>query len=401
MERAAGLRGVLGAAAFFLLQPGSLAQAHSTGESFLVLRPAAGTGTWDLAVRDLDDALVIDRDGDGHVTGKELRQRRAEIEAYALGHLGLTSAVGPCAPRADGFAIGHRAGGSYASLTLQLDCPAGLAPGDGLPAWLTVDDRLFFDRDGLHRAFVTVEGPAIGSSETALLRAGQTSTRFALAQAGPGAVPRAAGFVREGALHIWQGLDHVLFLLVLLLPAVLQRQIRSGPRGAGPGAAIWVPAPSLRAALVDVLRVVTAFTLAHSITLGLAAVGALHASGRIIEPAIAASVLLAAANNLYPIFGRDRHVVAFALGLLHGFGFSAVLAEVGLPKGHLLAALFGFNLGVELGQLALVALFVPLAYLARGTASYRRWGLAAGSACAGVVAAVWLVQRVLGISMFG
>ena len=109
---------------------------------------------------------------------------------------------------------------------------------------------------------------------------------------------------------------------------------------------------------------VTAFTVAHSITLGLAALGVVRVSRRIIEPAIAASVLLAAANNCARSSGRDRWVVAFALGLLHGFGFSSVLAELGLPQGQLLAALFGFNAGVELGQLVLVALFVPLAFCA-------------------------------------
>jgi hypothetical protein len=367
------------------------AEAHSTGESFLVLHPGAEiSGRWDLAVRDLDDALAppIDGDGDGHVTAGELRARQTDIEAYALGRLIATTPTGACTVRADGFDLARRSSGAYVTIGLQLRCPDAEAS-------LTLDDRAFFDRDGLHRAFVTFEDR--GRSETTVLRAGQTRASFALgATPGKSGAATAARFVREGILHIWQGLDHVLFLIVLLLPAVLRR--RDGP---GDAAAAWTPVDSLRPALTDVLRVITAFTVAHSITLGLAAVGALHAAGRIIEPAIAASVVLAAANNLYPLFGRDRWVVAFALGLLHGFGFSAVLAEVGLPRGHLLAALFGFNFGVELGQLALVALVVPLAYLARKTPLYRQLGLAAGSAVAGAVAVVWMIERILNVSLLG
>jgi hypothetical protein len=360
------------------------AWAHSTGESFLALRAdGGGSGTWDLAVRDLDDALVLDRNGDGHVTAGEVRARQAAIVGFARAHLDVASNAGTCAPTVTAFGLGHRPSGAYVTLQLRLGCPAGAAE-------LFVDDRAFFDRDGLHRAFVTLQAEA--GSETALLRADQTRAHFAWtggAVRGAGVV--AADFVRSGALHIWQGLDHVLFLIVLLLPAVLRREADG----------TWIPAPSLRAALGDVLRVVTAFTVAHSLTLGLAALGAVRASGRIVEPAIAASVVLAAVNNLRPIFGRDRWVVAFALGLLHGFGFSAVLAEVGLPSGQLLAALFGFNLGVELGQLALVALVVPLAFLARRTVAYRRLGLAAGSAIAGAVATVWLVERIAGTPFWG
>jgi hypothetical protein len=364
------------------------AHAHSTGESFLVLRPAtagASSGTWDLAVRDLDDALTIDADGDGRITAAELRARQGEIAAYALTHLALARSGEACAPSVDSFAIGQRAGVAQASLGLRLGCPEPASSHDDR---LVVRDDLFFDRDGLHRAFVTVERQ--GQAETSLFRAGRTEHSFALGVRGPGAASAAAGFVREGVLHIWQGLDHVLFVIVLLLPAVLRRIGADSS-----GAHAWVPVPTLRAALGDVVPVITAFTVAHSITLALAALGALRASARIIEPAIAASVVLAALNNLRPTFGRDRWVVAFALGLLHGFGFSAVLAEVGLPKAHLVAALFGFNLGVEIGQLALVALVVPLAFVARKSVLYRRLGLLGGSAVAGAVAVVWMIERIV------
>ena len=112
---------------------------------------------------------------------------------------------------------------------------------------------------------------------------------------------------------------------------------------------------------------------------------------------IAASVVIAGVNNLRPVFGPDRWLVAFALGLLHGFGFSSVLSDGGLASGHLLSALLGFNLGVELGQLAIVAAFVPAAFLVRRTVAYHRVALIGGSTAIAFVATVWFVARVLDI----
>jgi hypothetical protein len=107
---------------------------------------------------------------------------------------------------------------------------------------------------------------------------------------------------------------------------------------------------TLKAALVDVLKIVTAFTLAHSLTLTLAALGALSLPSRLVESAIAASVILAALNNLWPLVHRWRALVAFTFGLIHGFGFASVLADLGLPRGALVLSLVGFNVGVELGS---------------------------------------------------
>jgi hydrogenase/urease accessory protein HupE len=187
----------------------------------------------------------------------------------------------------------------------------------------------------------------------------------------------------KGVWHIWTGYDHILFLIALLLPGVLQR------RATG-----WEAQAAPRSILSDVLKTVTAFTLAHSITLSLAALEIVRLPPRFVESAIAASVILAAVNNLLPLLSDRGWLVAFTFGLMHGFGFANALADLGLRRATLAPALFGFNFGVELGQLAIVGLFLPPALLLRHRSFYHRALLPAGSGAIAVVAALWLAERV-------
>jgi hypothetical protein len=187
-------------------------------------------------------------------------------------------------------------------------------------------------------------------------------------------------YAREGVWHIWLGFDHVLFLLSLLLPAVL-------------------PAPRFAPAFWEVFRVVTAFTVAHSITLALASFSVVSLPSRLVESAIAASVALAALNNLFPVVQRGRWLVAFTFGLIHGFGFASVLTGLGLPKESLLLALVSFNLGVEAGQLCIVGAFLPLGYALRHTWAYRRLVVVGGSALILLIAGLWMVERMFNLQL--
>ncbi|MCB1675992.1 MAG: HupE/UreJ family protein [Halioglobus sp.] len=189
-------------------------------------------------------------------------------------------------------------------------------------------------------------------------------------------------YLRQGVWHIWAGIDHILFLFTLLLPAVLVYRRRQ-----------WRPLDEVRPALVGMLKIVTAFTVAHSITLALAAGGIVSLPSSLVEPLIALSVLVAALNNMRPVFPTSRWWMAFGFGLLHGFGFAGALAELGLPGGAAVTALLAFNLGVEAGQLVIVAAVFPLAISLRRTLIYRRWLFNAGSAGAAVIASVWLFER--------
>ena len=192
-------------------------------------------------------------------------------------------------------------------------------------------------------------------------------------------------YLQAGISHIRGGIDHLLFLLSLLLPAVLLRQ--NGH---------WRAQPCARPAFLSILKVVTAFTLAHSITLSLAAFDVVRLPSRLTESVIAASIIIAALNNLFPVITEARARIAFAFGLLHGFGFASVLADMGLPNGARLLSLVAFNLGIECGQLAVVLLVMPAIYSVRRAALYQRAVLPMGSAAIALLATVWFMQRAFG-----
>jgi len=356
------------------------ALAHKASDSYLVLdiKGREVAGQWDIALRDIDFALGLDADGNGEITWGELRARHADIAGWALGRLSLQRG-GACTLQVAEQLVDAHTDGTYAVLQLAGNCPAG--GGD-----LTLGYRLLFELDALHRGLLRLS--LDGISQTAVLSPQRSEQRFA---AGTVSRLRAFGqYLLEGIWHIWIGFDHILFLLALLLPAVLVHECGR-----------WRGVGRLAEALREVLWVVTAFTIAHSITLSLAALGLVSLPSRLVESAIAASVVLAAANNLKPLVEHRRWMVAFGFGLIHGFGFASVLAELGLPQETLVLSLLGFNLGVETGQLAIVAVFLPLAYALRATRFYRRGVFIGGSLLTLSIALVWLIERAFDLKLIG
>lgn len=354
------------------------ASAHKASDSYLALTLSSETveGQWDIALRDLEQAIGLDTNGDRAITWGELEAAQGTVFTYALPRLALIAGDAVCVPVPDGLLADRHTDGGYAVLRFQAACPAA-AHG------LDLTYRLLFDIDTLHRGLLRV---TIGDRvHTAVL--GPDALTFHLDPARPPDLLRQVlSYGWQGMWHIWIGLDHVLFLLALLLPAVLRRCDGR-----------WQPSGSFREALIEVLKVVSAFTLAHSATLTLAALELVALPSRMVEATIAASVVLAALNNIRPILQRRLWVVAFGFGLIHGLGFAGALAELGLPAHALLPSLLAFNVGVELGQLAIVGLFLPLAFLVRGTALYSSVVLRGGSVAVAAVAGLWLVERAFGV----
>ena len=377
------------------------AQAHKPSDSYLNLtvNGAAVTGQWDIALRDLDFALGLDANGDGDITWGEVRARHADIAAYAQARLNVSVVHGaspdslPCTMQVGAQAIDGHTDGAYTVMPLQFTCAGSQAAVTGLK----VDYRLFADIDPQHRGLLNLttasgkEGGKENSTRTAVLGPQAPQQSFVLAETSRWR--QFLDYAQEGVWHIWIGFDHILFLLSLLLPAVLIWQPKP--------VALWLPVERFRAAFFDVLRIVTAFTVAHSITLSLATLGYVTLPSRVVESAIAASVVLAALNNVFPMFQGRRWAVAFAFGLIHGFGFASVLADLGLPQQALALALVGFNIGVEAGQLAIVAVFLPLTFLLRRTTFYRQGVRVGGSLLIAALAAVWLAERAFNLKILG
>jgi len=355
------------------------ADGHKPSDSYLALRPDGQQieGQWDIALRDLDYAIGLDTDNNGDITWGELRARHDAVAAYALAHLNLRSDGADCQPRVVSQLVDQHSDGAYAVVRFTASCPGHV---DVLEARYT----LFFDLDPQHKGLLRLDLPA--GTTTAIFSPERPLQRFEVA--GASKWRQFADYLNHGVWHIWIGFDHILFLLSLLLPAVVHF-----------ASSRWQPLEEFKPAFWDVLRIVTAFTLAHSITLSLAALGVIQLPSRLVESAIALSVVLAAANNVVPLVLGRRWVVAFLFGLIHGFGFASVLADLGLPRDALVLALVGFNVGVEIGQLAIVSAFLPVAYALRRTVFYRRIVLIGGSVAIIVVASIWLAERALDVKL--
>jgi len=375
------------------------ALAHKPSDSYLTMSvPKDGadvTVRWDIALRDLDYVLQLDRDNDGALTWGEVRARGDDITKYATTNLALSSKDKTCALTTTApMQLDKHSDGIYAVLSLSAACGAALSDA------LQVKYSLLFDVDPSHRGLVQWLPPGSASTdgkagEALSVILGTESATQNLPFQPPSKWQSFKQYVVEGAFHIWIGYDHILFLLSLLLPAVLIfRKNDTNVDRKLLGNSQILPAQSFLSSFKEVLKVVTAFTLAHSITLSLAALGIISLPSRWVESVIAASIIVAALQNIRGVVDSKRWIMAFGFGLIHGFGFASVLADLGLPQNALVTALIGFNVGVELGQLAIVAVFLPLAFWLRATKFYQVGVFKWGSILIALMALYWLVERV-------
>lgn len=359
---------------------GGQALAHSSSNSYLGLSAPEGQLTLraDVHWRDVDLTLDLDGDRDGRVTWAEAQLRASDIQAWLNQGLAVSESGQACTLGPADLQASERADGGYLSALWTVQCP-------NLREWsqarLELRYDLLFGQDTLHRGLLNAQWPGFQSSAIF-----SPERPVVLLSPSEGSALQVFGrYLLEGIWHIWIGIDHIFFLLSLLLLAPLLAARQPVHR--------WRGAPDARPVVMDVLAVVTAFTVAHSITLGLSVMKWLEPPPDLIEPAIALSVVVAALNNLIGWSALRRWRLAFVFGLVHGFGFANVLLDLGLPASALAAALGGFNVGVEIGQLAIVMVFLPLAWLMRGTAFYRWVVVTGGSLTIAVAGLVWTMER--------
>jgi len=367
------------------------AAAHKASDAYLSWRVDGDRveQRLDIALRDLDRDITLDTDGDGLLRWVEVRTRWPEIERLAAGAVQLSSGGRRCTPEAGSPPqLASHTDGRYAVVRTVLRCAGPVQA-------LDVDYRLFADSDPTHRGIArfvdgdTTDAAGDEPGAPAVLVPGAGPQYLPVSGSAGASGLSFLGFVAEGIHHIAIGLDHVLFLVVLLMVAVWRR---------APGVG-WVPREQAASAWRETLHLVTAFTLAHSLTLGLATLGVLAPPSRWVESLIAVSVLVTALDNIRPFLPGPRWGAVAVFGLVHGFGFAGPLQDLGLVQGRLALPLLGFNLGVELGQLALVALLLPPALLLRQARFYRRGVVQCGSAMVALVALGWTLERTLAIEL--
>lgn len=374
--------------------------AHLPEDSYLYLREegAGMTLIWDIAAGNINEIMPIDTDESETFEKEELLSRADEILEIASKNISFRQADSDCEMVASPLGLSNYTSGVHASVKYNIACAE--------PGEVTIRYTLMHGVESGHRGILLynwVEGNSARfefiegrSNFTFTPNLSAANNSAGTVSAGEGASSTTSWwqtlktYFKEGIWHIWAGIDHVLFIITLLLPAVLIWQKRA-----------WQGVSGFRPALIETIKIVTAFTIAHSITLTIATLGWVSIPARFTESVIAFSVLLVALNNIRPFVPTGRWSIAFAFGLLHGFGFAYVLSDLGLYSGGLIASLAGFNLGVEFGQLVIVLLLLPVIYYLRNTVAYRKWIMPGVSLLIALIALIWMVERIFNKEWLG
>jgi hypothetical protein len=381
-----------------VLSIASPAWAHKASDAYLELGEATANAANDksttlkyaIALRDLDAAIdTLDLDNNRSLEWGEIRQNLPAIQAW-VGQGLLLQCDGKNTPLSWTFeSLERRSDGAYIRLGASAVCPVGD---------FVISYQLMHGVDATHRLLVggqmqdqsiaavaspqtkpTVNLRTAQVQEGAQAQAGQgLQAALPVPQSGPAAF---AQFFPEGIHHIATGYDHLAFLLALMLPIMLRR-------GNDP----TKPAHQQRPGVGALLRAVTGFTIGHCITLVTATFGWITAPSW-VEPAIAISIGVSAWLNLYPVRWVRNDVLALCFGLVHGLGFSGLMREANVSDTLLPWALAGFNLGVEAGQIAGIALWCGLHWLVARWQRYEQVVVRGGSWALLALASYWTLQR--------
>lgn len=343
----------------------ALARAHEVGLSRGAYTVVGEVVSAELtfARRELAGAVPeLDPDRDGVLSGEEVDRAKAALGRSIVDRVKVTSEGAPCPGQLDSASLVEEDG---IALRASFRCPAGRAL-----ALARVELGIFEELPHGHRHIART-----ASGENVLFRGNRSLDVAAAGSAPPpeSSKPSVLGFLFMGLEHILLGFDHLVFLLGLVL---VGGRIRS------------------------LLLVVTAFTVAHSITLGAAVLGLWAPSPSIVEPLIALSIVYVGVENFFVKDAEKRWRVTLPFGLVHGFGFAGALGEIALPRAEVPAALLAFNVGVELGQVAVLALVLPLILAAKKKAWFEKTGVKAISAAIVAAGLFWFVTRVFGIELF-
>ncbi len=365
-----------------LLFHSPVAIAHALEQSYIFLKVTddAIGGRVEITIADINRALSLQLDTQGGVSQEDIEPYAADIIRYVEERVSIRPES-----KDRGTGITH-VGLSTLPLSQYVVVNFNFPELSGTSAYIDFEYAVLFDKAPEHRGFVVVETNwKTGTFEnealiSTIFEPGKQSYRLDLSSSS--VFQGIKEMIRLGIHHIWVGIDHILFLLALLLPSVVRRTDKG-----------WVREENFRSALISVIKIVTVFTLAHTLTLSAAAMGSMSLSSRWVESVIALSIAIAALDVLYPIFHRKIWLVIFGFGLFHGFGFASVLSTIGIPSNYLIHSLLAFNVGVEVGQVVIVCMVFSMLYLVSRYAFYVRAVLPCCATALIVVSLYWFVER--------
>jgi len=371
-----------------LVMNASVVNAHELSSGYLTLNAGEeNTYSGELLLKpdDIGQVAGLDTNGNGALTWGEIHQNQPLLERYITKVLSIRVDDSPCEINLSMPNIRSVSGDSYLVSPIQVMCES-----DGT---LGIHYDGIFEHSPTHKLLVNVNladqsGSRLQSSSksssdnTSVTSVLDTDSRSVTFDASTTSLTALfISLVYEGVWHIFIGIDHILFLVATLLTVNLVREQKQ-----------WQKEPSTSRILKHTVILVSAFTLAHSITLTATALNFIALDSRLVELGIAISVLLTALNNIYPLIVR-LGIITFAFGLLHGMGFASVFADLNAQSNNLVLSVAAFNIGVEVGQLAIVAVLLPLLLWLRHFAFYAKTLMPLLSSVIAIIAINWTIQR--------
>jgi hypothetical protein len=367
-----------------LVMNASVVNAHELSSGYLTLSAGEeNTYSGELLLKpdDIGQVAGLDTNGNGALTWGEIHQNQPLLQSYIAKVLSIKVDDTPCKISLSMPNIRSVSGDSYLVSPIQVMCESAGTLGihyDGI-----------FEHSPTHKLLVNVNlaGQSGVSSQSSTEKTSVTSVLdFDNRSVTYDAVTTSLtalfiSLVYEGVWHIFIGIDHILFLVATLLTVNLVREHKQ-----------WQKEPSTSRILKHTVILVSAFTLAHSITLTATALNFIALDSRLVELGIAISVLLTALNNIYPLIVR-LGIITFAFGLLHGMGFASVFADLNAQSNNLVLSVAAFNIGVEVGQLAIVAVLLPLLLWLRHYTFYAKTLMPLLSSVIAIIAINWTIQR--------
>ncbi|MEL6984883.1 MAG: HupE/UreJ family protein, partial [Actinomycetota bacterium] len=375
----------------FVLFGASPSSAHTGDQSYLYVdvTESSLSGRVEIPFGDLEEVLGLDLDGTDEEILAELQASQPIIADYLADHMAF-------GPEGTAWPITYGEMSLFESEEVEESLDYALieyevAAGQDIPRAFDVTFDPFLDEiDGRDHLMLIQNDWRAGvfdnGNEVLLVFDGGSRTLTAdLGDASQ--VQNLWSSVKLGIKHIETGPDHILFVLVLLLPSVL---VWKGG---------WKPTDSFGSALWRILKIVTMFTIAHSITFSLAGLGILPLpSPRIVESIIALSIAIAAIHNIRPLAANQEWLISFVFGLFHGMGFASLVSELDVSRGTQLVSLLGRNIGIEIGQAVVVLVLFPALFLLRRLVAYRPLFVGL-SILLSVVAVGWAIERAFEVDL--